>query len=357
MTSYTEYAKKVLVVVGTLVLTLLVPYLIFTTFPHFVPFILAYFTATALDPLTCQLGRRLKIPLVPAVVITNLTFLGCLAFLFFFLASRIYLQSLDLFSYIQDHLPQIQAWFGLLSKDISSLLELLPPGLSLQLTNGLNNLLSEITNPNLFAALGLYTYGLSTAIPNFFFLAIIYFVSVFLFQLKLTEIHSRFYSFFKESSKKKVLFIFSDLRQATLGFLKAQLILSTLTYILSFAGLTLLGVKYAYVIAFFITLVDVLPILGTGSFFVPWAFVTLLLGNTFLAAGLLVVFIIILVIRRALEPKILGESIGLSALATLMSIWLGFKIIGVVGIFLFPLALILLKALAKVGIINLNFKV
>lgn len=356
MNEYLQYTKKVLITAGVLLLCILVPYMIYKTFIHFVPFILAYFTALMLEPLTVWLGRRFTLSKKPSIIITYLTFLGSLAFLFIFLADKIYVQSLELFFLIQNNLAEIQAWLLQMNKSIYNFFSLLPPNTVMQINESLNNLASYFTNIDIFTTVGTYTLTLSAAIPNFFFSALIYFISIFMFQMNLNNIHNRFYSFFNTSSKKKVLLVTGDLRQATFGFLKAQLILSTLTYILSYGGLNLLRIKYAYFIAFFIILVDVLPILGVGSVFLPWAFIVFLQGKTSLAAGLLILFLTIVVIRRIIEPKILGESIGLSALATLISIWIGFKTIGLIGIFLFPLALIFFKALVKVGFINIDFK-
>lgn len=356
MNDYLHYAKKVLLSAGILFLCILVPYLIYKTFIHFVPFILAYFTALMLEPLTVWLGKRFNLSAKPSIIITYLAFLGSLAFLFIFLASKIYVQSLDLFFFIQNNLAVIQAWLLQTSKNIYNLFSLLPPNTVMQFNESLDSLISNFANIDIFTTVGTYTLNLSTAIPNFFFSALIYFISIFLFQMNLNKIHNRFYSFFNTSSKKKVLLVTGDLRQATFGFLKAQLIMSTLTYILSYVGLNILNIKYAYVIAFFIIIVDVLPILGVGSVFLPWALIVFLQGKSSLAIGLLILFLIIVIIRRIIEPKILGESIGLSALATLISIWIGFKTIGLIGIFIFPLALIFFKALVKVGFINLDFK-
>jgi sporulation integral membrane protein YtvI len=165
-----------------------------------------------------------------------------------------------------------------------------------------------------------------------------------------------FYSFFKEKTKQKIILVLRDLRQAAMGFIKALIILSTITFILSFIGLMILQVKYSAIIALVIVLFDILPIIGPGSILVPWAVISLFRGDIFTGIGLLILFLIITVVRRSIEPKILGERIGLTGLATLISLWIGFKVMGVLGIFLFPLALIFYKALVKAKIININYK-
>jgi len=354
MLTLKEYAKRVFVAVVIIIATLVVPYGLYKILPHFVPFLLAYFTALTLEPISVWLMKNFKMKKTPAVTVTYLFFLGVIALLAYFIINKIYVQLLGLLTFIQSNGPRIQVWFLGLIKQIQSTIGLLPHDTAAQINQMIINAVNDLTNVNLVSKLGSYTYSLSTAIPNVFFLFLIYLISVYLFGFQLENIHRRFYSFFSHSSKRKVVYVLGDLRRATFGFLKAQVILSTITFILSFVGLVVLKVKYAAVIAFIIVLVDVLPILGTGSVLMPWTIVSLLHGNVFFAASLVILFIVIVIVRRSIEPKVLGERIGLSALATLVSIWIGFKVLGVLGVFLFPLALIFYKALVKIGVIKID---
>lgn len=354
MLSMLEYSKRIFVAVIIIIATLIVPYLLYKIFPHFVPFILAYFTALALEPLSVWVGKNFKFNNTLSVTVTYILFLGILGFLAYFLINKIYVQLLGLLSFIQSNGPHIQIWFLNLTDQIQNTIGLLPHDTAAQINHMIVSTINDLTNINLVAKLGSYTYTLSTAIPNVFFLTLIYLLSVYLFSFQLDNIHNRFYSFFKDSSKRKVIYILGDLRRATFGFLKAQLILSTITFILAFIGLTILKVKYAVVISLIIVVVDVLPVLGTGSVLMPWAIVSFLQSNIFLGIGLVILYLVIVVIRRILEPKVLGERIGLSAIATLISIWVGFKFMGVLGVFLLPLAFIFFKALIKVGVIRLD---
>lgn len=354
MLSMLEYSKRIFVAVIIIIATLIVPYLLYKIFPHFVPFILAYFTALALEPLNVWVGKNFKFNNTLSVTVTYILFLGILGFLAYFLINKIYVQLLGLLSFIQSNGPHIQIWFLNLTDQIQNTIGLLPHDTAAQINHMIVSTINDLTNINLVAKLGSYTYTLSTAIPNVFFLTLIYLLSVYLFSFQLDNIHNRFYSFFKDSSKRKVIYILGDLRRATFGFLKAQLILSTITFILAFIGLTILKVKYAVVISLIIVVVDVLPVLGTGSVLMPWAIVSFLQSNIFLGIGLVILYLVIVVIRRILEPKVLGERIGLSAIATLISIWVGFKFMGVLGVFLLPLAFIFFKALIKVGVIRLD---
>ncbi|WP_235439941.1 AI-2E family transporter [Paenibacillus sp. DMB20] len=127
-----------------------------------------------------------------------------------------------------------------------------------------------------------------------------------------------------------------SLKKSIFGFLRAQLILSAFTYVITLTGLLVLGVNYPLAIALLVTIVDILPILGVGSVLVPWAIYLLVVGDYFTGIGLILLFILITVIRRVLEPKVIGDAVGIGALPALISMYVGFKLVGVIGFFYRP---------------------
>lgn len=114
-------------------------------------------------------------------------------------------------------------------------------------------------------------------------------------------------------------------------------------FLLTFAelsiGFLILRIPYAILLGLAITLFDILPVLGTGGFLLPWAAILFLIKNTPLAVGILVLYLIITVVRNIMEPRLVGKQIGLHPLATLMAMFLGLKLVGIVGMFLFPIGL------------------
>lgn len=121
---------------------------------------------------------------------------------------------------------------------------------------------------------------------------------------------------------------------------KGYLILALLTFVQLYLGFLVLGVKKALFSAFLISLIDLLPVLGSGAVIVPWAIFSALSGNYFLGIGLGVLFVITVIVRNFSEPKIIGKQIGVNALFTLISMYLGLKVMGVAGLVLFPIILI-----------------
>lgn len=352
-----EYIKKVAVTLLIILAFILVPLLFYYILPFFTPFILAFLFALLIEPFNLWLTKKLKIKRPIAVNITYFLFLGGVLLLSYFLITQIIREAIDLVKFIQRNIPAIQDWFNQSFQQINDFILILPTDLVIQVNQAMTSFINQLSNINLLSTIGAQTINLTAAVPHFFFVLLMFFIALYMISLDLTRINRRFFSYFKESSKQKLEVVFSDLRNATIGFLKAQIILSTITYVVSLSGLMILGVRYALVLALLIIIVDILPILGTGSVLVPWGIFTITQGNLFRGLGLILLFIVITVLRKIIEPKVLGERIGLGPLPTLISIWVGFQIWGILGVFLAPLVLILYKALVKAKVIRFRVKI
>jgi sporulation integral membrane protein YtvI len=150
-------------------------------------------------------------------------------------------------------------------------------------------------------------------------------------------------------SKGKVLK--HDLLFALLGYIKAQLILMSITFIECAIGLTIIGIDYSVLIALIASIIDAFPILGTGSVFVPMIIWHLVFGKYKIAVSLAVLYGILIFVRQLLEPKVLGTQIGLYPLVTLMSMYIGLKLFGVLGLIIGPISMIVLITLQKVDVL------
>lgn len=135
--------------------------------------------------------------------------------------------------------------------------------------------------------------------------------------------------------------------------IKAYALLMFITFIELSIGLTILNIPYSILVAAMIAVVDILPVLGTGTIVIPWAFIALIMGNVRLFIGLSIMYIIITIIRNILEPRLVSQQIGLNPLVTLFFMFLGLKSIGIFGMLLFPVTVMILKQLQDSGKIKI----
>lgn len=154
--------------------------------------------------------------------------------------------------------------------------------------------------------------------------------------------------------QKHILF---DIKHYLMGtgfkMIKAYMQIMSITFIELAIGLSIIGVDNAIVIAFLIAIFDIVPVLGTGGIMIPWIIVKFITGSSKLAIGLLIVYLIVTLIRNIIEPKLVGKQIGLHPLLMLLSMFIGGKLFGFLGIFILPFLMIVIINLNEQGIIHL----
>lgn len=141
----------------------------------------------------------------------------------------------------------------------------------------------------------------------------------------------------------KLYNIINGLVKSLGGYLKAQGIMISITFIELFTFFSVYGMKYALILAITIAIIDALPILGTGTVLIPWAIFNLVLGNYKLAIFLIILYLFVLVVRQLIEPRVVASQIGVYPLLTLLAMYTGVKLIGLFGVIVGPIVLIIAK--------------
>ncbi|MCV9885420.1 sporulation integral membrane protein YtvI [Metabacillus halosaccharovorans] len=320
--------------------------------PYCIPIILALLTAILLEP-AIQVGiRSLKIKRQLSVTIVFILFLLIFGLSGYWIITTLVVQLLDVTKNFPDY-------YYLFADEAQELFKHFQ-GYYIQIPNEYLSTIQQGIESLKDFVLGLATsitknlFDFIASIPLILVHTIIYLVAMFLFCLDLPKIKIRVLSIFSDSSREKIDLVVSQLLKAFIGFFKAQIIFCFITFVLSFVGLLILKVEYALVLSLCVVLVDILPILGAGSFLVPWAIYNFVFGSTHLGIGLIILFVVITIVRRVIEPKILGASIGISALSALISMYIGFELIGFIGLIIGPALIIILQALYQAGFIKIG---
>lgn len=157
--------------------------------------------------------------------------------------------------------------------------------------------------------------------------------------------------------------VFSHTKRAVLSsfgkIAKAYLLILCITFLELLIGFKILSAfdlmsdTYIIVLALVIAVIDIIPVLGTGTVLIPWALYSLIVGNTWLGIGLIIVYGIITVIRQYIEPKLVSLQLGLPPFLTLIAMFFGLQLFGFIGLFLMPMLVMLVKMLSDNGTIHL----
>lgn len=322
--------------------------------PYSVPLLLALATALLLEPPIRRLQDQYRLKRTHAVTAIFSLFLVILGFSLYFLVVILVQQVMALSQNLPYVLSEATKVFNRLIETWRSYSSSIPQEIIDSLERGVRTvqqmLLSFATN--LTQSLVHYI----TAIPAFFIHFLVYLVALFLISLDLPRMKQSISRYLSERTRQRLGMVIVQLSKAGIGFIKAQFLLSLVTFFLALAGLLVLGIDYAALMALVIVIVDILPILGTGSVLVPWGIISMANGDNTLGVGLIVLFIVITVVRRIIEPKVFSTNLGISPLAALVSVYLGFQLLGFIGLFVGPVVVILIEALAKAGVIKWTIK-
>ncbi len=195
--------------------------------------------------------------------------------------------------------------------------------------------------------------GAASSLPGFSIRLLLMVISTFFISMD----YDRLMGFILRQFNDRTQELFFQIKKYIIGTLfvciRSYALIMSITFVELSIGLHIFRVENAYLIALLIAVFDILPVLGTGGIMIPWAIITFLLGNYSLAIGLAVLYVVITIIRNILEPKIVGGNIGLHPVVTLISLFVGAQLFGVVGLFGFPIFLSLLVNLNKNGTIHL----
>lgn len=347
-------SKKTLLIIVSIIVFFALAYFIL---PVSIPLIAAFVTALCLSPIARALHKRAKIKKNIAVLIVFMLFICFIGFTGYYVTTQAITQGTAIIENLPQYINDInRVWLNFQS-NLEQEYENLPPELvqeiNIQVTRTLNDIRGIISERNLINDVA----SVISSIPGYLITFIVYLIALFLFMLELPSLKGKMFNYFSERTKEKVNFMSTRLKQVFWGFFKAQLQVSIIIFIVSLIGLFLIVPEVAVLMAFIIWFIDLIPLIGSIVILAPWATFQLIVGNYTIGIHLLILAAVLLIIRRTVEPKVMGQNIGLSPLATLIAMYLGVVFFGVMGFIIGPLIVIAFTSAREAGIIKINFKI
>lgn len=327
--------------------------------PVSVPLILAFISALFLEPFIRFFIVKTSMKRQYSIILIFCIFLFLIGIITFFIITEIVGQAINLIENAPTYIQEISAALVLIQNYFTSATEHLPETFSTELNgqiqafiNSFNTKLSEmVTLENVKDVAAV----LFMNIPSFLISFLVYLIALFLFMVDLPNLKKRLYRHFKEETAEKVDFMIARHSNVVFGFIKAQFLVSVLIFLVSFLGLLWISPNIALIMALIIWVINFIPIIGSILIVGPWALFHLITGDILLGVELAILTAIIIFIKRTVEPKLMGSPVGLSPLSTLVSMYLGLKIIGLLGIIIGPLVVIAFNSAKEAGIIKMNF--
>lgn len=185
--------------------------------------------------------------------------------------------------------------------------------------------------------------GMVSSLPGIVLSAVVLVMATFYMCADVAGINSFIAGLFPQEKREKLFAAKKKLAADAGRYIRAYLLILFITFAQLLTGFLILKIPYALTLAAVIALIDILPVLGVGTVLIPWAGILLIRGQTYTGVGILILFVIIWLVRQVIEPKIVGHSMGVHPLVTLAAMYAGFTMLGVSGLFIFPIAAMLIK--------------
>lgn len=319
----------------------------FFLLPIFAPFIIGWLISALMDPVVSWLERRLKIKRGVAAFVTLISSLAILIALIALGISWVSVEVIRLSKDLPETLNMIVEFFRNTFTSLQTYYSDfdLGPRILEGVYDSMSTIVSTLTDLTT-GATNIIISGV-TAVPNVFILLTISLLASYFFSRDkkvLGDLAARILprSMFEAASE-----LGEDIGKAVFGYIRAQLTLVTITALQTMIGLYILGSPYAVTIGIVIGVLDILPVVGSGTIYVPWIIYGLFTGDFFMALALTLLYLFILVVRQILEPKLVADNLGIHPLATLIAIYVGYKLFGFIGLILGPFILVIGKAASR----------
>lgn len=341
---YSKIMKKIIY----LILALLVIYIILKLAYFFMPFLIALIIANCIEPLIQIISKKTKLLRKTSAKIS-------LILVFAIIIGIITLSSVIIVSETTELLKN----FSNIGKDITGTLERTSDILKLENVNvssEVKTLVTTSTNELINHTLNyLKTFltgilNMITKIPAFLIYLVITILATYFICTDRISILDNIEQQVPKHFLRKANNHFKDISKILGKYLKAELILVFISFILVLIGLYIfraigLDVKSPFLISLGIGFVDLLPILGSSTAMIPWAIVSIISGDIKLGIAILILLVIISAVRQFIEPRIVSYQLGIHPLYTLIAMYIGFKVSGVIGLLLGPIIMIIIQNL------------
>lgn len=334
MHTLTDYVKAVINIFIAALWILFFIFVVPRVLIFFMPFVIGWVVAMIVSPVVKILEKRLKIVRKAGSAFVIILVLGVMGFIGYFVVAKLaeegagFLHSLPaLYKSMEKDLQEI-------SVNMENFFERLP--LSLQqgiqrmedsLDRLLGSFIEQLGASTVTSAAGSVAKNLPTIVMG----VIMALLSSYLFVAEKNEINEKIKAFLPSSFLHKWNIVWTSLTQAVGGYFKAQLKIMVVVFLILAIGFGALKVNYSLLIAFLTALLDFLPFFGTGAVIAPWAVFKFMSRDYGTAFGLLVLWGISQFVRQLIQPKLVGDSVGMRPIPTLFLLYVGFRIRGVVG--------------------------
>lgn len=331
-----ENIKLIINLLISLVILLLCIFLLPRLVVFLMPFVIGWIISCIANPPVAFLERKLKIRRKAGTVVVIICVIAAVTGIIYGVGVVLFRQILGFVSEVPTMWAAVQQDFDNLGRLIARYVDISMPKFTDAISDigvAISEWIKNLTNNldfSAFEGMGSMVGSIASVIISI----IMCMLSAYFFIADREWVNNALDKYMPRSIAHKFDVFVSSIKQAVGGYFKAQLRIEVWMYLLLVIGFTVLKVKYTILIALLVAFLDILPFFGTGIVLVPWAIVSVIGGNYLRALGFLVIWGVGQLFRQLIQPKIMGDSIGMEPIPTLFLLFIGYKIAGVGGMLL-----------------------
>lgn len=310
------------------------------------PFVIGWIIAAIAAPLVNWLEKRLKIVKKLGSALIVILVLAAIILVIYFGISRLVAEISDLIRNFPEMYAQLEIGLRQIGDTLSGIFDRLPSGIQSgwnavvkNLDQYMGNLVSNISEPTVTAA-----GNIAKQVPSYLISFLVSVLSAYFFIVQREEVLNWLKKVSPKSVQKRMILVIDNLRYAVGGYFKAQFKIMAIVFVILLVGLGILNTGYFVLVAFLIAFLDFLPFFGTGTAMIPWAVYKFFMGDYKMTVALIVIYVITQAIHQLLQPKLVGDSVGLNPLVTLVLLYIGYRMGGILWMILaVPIGMVLIN--------------
>lgn len=315
-------------------------------FIFFMPFVIGFILSLIANPLVRFLEKRIKIKRKYGTMLIIIFVIAAVALLCYGMGAVLLIGFRDFMDYLPTMSANAEVEIMAAMNQVEHAFQKIPAFRDFnidQLETAVTEALSGmVAGEDGFTVMAIS--GFAKSIPNMVVSGIMGFLATYFFIADRDRLEGLIAEHLPESFQEKTLQMYGHILKAVGGYFKAQFKIMGVIYVVITIGLFILKVNYAWLIGFGIAFLDMLPVFGTGTVLMPWAAIKFFSGNYGTAAGMVALYVVALLAHQLIQPKLIGESVGMNPFATLFFMYVGYQFSGVAGMIIaIPVGMLLIN--------------
>lgn len=321
----------------------------------FLPFLLGFAFSLLVNPLADKLQKRFKLPRGLSAIIVLVLTIGIIGSIAVGIIWKIIDELRNLYGNFSVIYANIESTYDMIQYKWITIRDILPEsvkytcdGLIMSAYDKLNEFINNLNYSPIVTSAG----NFAKSLPGIFIGFIVFILSSFFMVSDSKTVSSAVHGLFSEKTVGRYHIIKENIQKYLGGYIKAQLIIMSIAFVIILTGLSILRIEYALLIAVAIAVFDALPFFGSGGILIPWAIISFISADIKSGIGLLIIYLTVLFTRQLIEPKIVSQNIGMHPIITLMSMYIGYRTFSIGGLILGPVTMMIIISLARAGVFD-----